>query len=285
MSPSIPHGGQLVNRILRGHEREMAQERAQHLPRIQLDEREVSDLEMIATGALSPLTGFMNREDYHAVLDTMRLANGLVWTLPVTLSVSREEAEGLREGQEVVLVDSQGTPLALMEIQDRYPHDKQKEALEVYRTDSLEHPGVRYLQSCGEVLLGGPIWLFQRPRHQDFLAYRLDPEETRRRFRERGWRRVVGFQTRNPIHRAHEYIQKTALEIVDGLLVHPLVGATKKDDIPADVRMRCYEVLLSNTIPRIGLSWRSFPRPCGMPAPGRLSSTPWCGRTTAAPIS
>jgi sulfate adenylyltransferase len=250
MSTSIPHGGKLVHRILRGKDRELAEEKAKGLKPIQLNPREISDLEMIATGAMSPLEGFMGRNDYHGVMDTMRLTGGIPWSIPVTLSVTKEEMHGLKEGTEVTLTDEEGTPLALMQIEDIHHHDKKKEAIEVYKTESAEHPGVQYLNQMEEYLLGGKIHLFRRPRHRDFLAYRLDPEDTRRIFQERGWKRVVGFQTRNPIHRAHEYIQKSALEIVDGLLIHPLVGATKGDDIPADVRMRCYEVLLENYYPK-----------------------------------
>lgn len=247
---STPHGGKLINRILRGKDREMAELKARELKKIQLTKREVSDLEMIAIGAMSPLEGFMCSDDYHSVVDTMRLTNGLPWSLPVTLSVAKEVVEGLSMKDEVALAGEDGEPLAIMEVEDIFLHDKEKEAVEVYKTDSQEHPGVKYLYEVGPYLLGGKISLFHRPKHKDFLQYRLDPAETRKVFQERGWKRIVGFQTRNPIHRAHEYIQKSALETVDGLLVHPLVGATKGDDIPAEVRMRCYEILFENYYPK-----------------------------------
>jgi sulfate adenylyltransferase len=259
MSLSTPHGGKLIQRILRGKDREIAEQKAKNLRKIQLNAREISDLEMIATGAMSPLEGFMGRSDYHNVMDTMRLSNGIPWSIPVTLSVTKEELQGLSEGMEVTLSDEEGTPLALMQVEEIHHHDKKKESAQVYRTESLDHPGVQALHQMAEYLLGGKINLFHRPKHSDFHAYRLDPEDTRKIFHDKGWKRVVGFQTRNPIHRAHEYIQKSALEIVDGLLVHPLVGATKGDDIPADVRMKCYEVLLENYYPKDRTMLAVFP--------------------------
>ena len=259
MLHSIPHGGKLINRILRGKDREMAELKAKELKKIPLSQREISDIEMIAIGALSPLEGFMCKDDYHSVIDTMRLTNGLPWSIPITLSVKQEVADALALKDEVTLVDEKGNPLALMTVEDIYSHDKEKEAIEVYKTDSAEHPGVKYVYDSGPVLLGGKIALFQRPRHQDFLQYRLDPVDTRKVFQEKGWKRVVGFQTRNPIHRAHEYIQKSALEIVDGLMVHPLVGATNGDDVPAEVRMRCYEALFENYYPKDRTMLAVFP--------------------------
>lgn len=244
-----PHGGTLINRIARGHEREELVRRAATLPRVPLTAREISDLEMIAIGALSPLTGFMGHDDYNQVVDTMHLTSGLAWSLPVTLAVTDELAGALAQGDEVALAGEAGTLLAVMTVTDKFRRDRRKEALEVYRTDSETHPGVAKVYAQGEWLIGGPVTLFARPPHDDFLEFRLDPEETRSLFRDKGWRRVVGFQTRNPIHRAHEYITKTALEICDGLMIHPLVGATKKDDIPAGVRMRCYEELVARYYP------------------------------------
>lgn len=247
---SIPHGGRLVNRVLHGSEMESLEIRSKGLKRIRLGKREMSDLDMIAIGALSPLEGFMRRDDYEGVMDVMRLASGLPWSIPVTLSVTKDEATELKEGMEVTLADDTNTSLGVMQIEEIFPHDKEKESLEVYGTSDIKHPGVDAVHRIGEFLLGGKISLFKRPRHKDFADYRLDPVDTRRIFHEKGWKRVVGFQTRNPIHRAHEYIQKCALEVVDGILVHPLVGETKGDDIPADIRMRCYEVLLNDYYPK-----------------------------------
>jgi len=245
-----PHGGELVNRLIEDErEREEVAARAAHLPAIPLTKRGLADLEMIATGAMSPLTGFMNRDDYTAVVDTMRLRNGLPWTLPVTLPVSAEQAKGLKEGREVALTE-RGEVIAVLTVGEVYPFDKDKEALEVYRTLDEAHPGVAALRKIGDCYVGGEVRVLRLPAHADFHAYRLTPRQTRAEFRRRGWRRVVGFQTRNPVHRAHEYIQKCALETVDGLLLHPLMGATKADDIPGPVRMRCYEVLFEGYYPK-----------------------------------
>jgi sulfate adenylyltransferase len=246
--PIAPHGGTLVDRQLRGEMKIAVAERAKALTRVVLDPMAASDLELLAVGALSPLTGFMTQTDYESVVGTMHLSSGLAWTIPVVLPVSDTVAEQVQEGHEVALVEDDRI-LAVMEIQDKFPYEKTAEAREVYRTDSLDHPGVARLLRQGNTLLGGPVWLVDWPKNQEFLDFRHTPAQTRRMFASRGWRRVVGFQTRNPIHRAHEYIQKTALEIVDGLLLHPLVGETKADDIPADVRMESYQSLLRDYYP------------------------------------
>ncbi len=214
------------------------------MKRLTLTPLEESDLEMIATGAFSPLEGFMNRADFESVLDQMHLAKGGVWSLPVVKSITSEEEKLIRGAKEVVLQSEAGLPLAVLEVEEIYPHDKTKHAQEAYGTEERTHPGVARVFSMGDSLVGGKISHFERPEHTKFLQYRKDPAETRRIFQERGWKTVVAFQTRNPIHRAHEYLQKCALETVDGLLIHPLVGETKGDDVPAEVRMRCYEVLI-----------------------------------------
>ncbi len=244
-----PHGGVLVDRILRGAAREAALERARGLPGVTLAPTAVSDLEMIAVGAFSPLTGFLGQADYQRVVAEMRLESSLVWSMPITLAVSEESAAGLRDGHEVALREPDGHLLGLLELAGRYRYDKEREAQQVFRTLDAAHPGVARLYAQGEVLLAGDVWLLDRPAQVDFPEFRHDPIETRRMFDQRGWKRIVGFQTRNPVHRAHEYIQKTALEIVDGLFLHPLVGETKGDDIPADVRMRSYQSLLRDYYP------------------------------------
>ena len=246
-----PHGGVLVNRIAEESEKESLKSKVGRMEQIHLNPREISDLEMIAIGAFSPLSGFMGKEDYLNTLDFMRLAHGSPWTIPVTLSVTRKEAEKLKEGEDIALLDQQGNILGCLHLDEKYGFDKEREAEQVLRTTDEAHPGVKYLKKMGDVLLGGKITVIERPKQGAlFERFRLDPKETRVLFNLKGWKRIVAFQTRNPIHRAHEYIQKCALETVDGLLIHPLVGETKGDDIPADVRMKCYEVLLKSYYPK-----------------------------------
>ena len=244
-----PHGGQLVNRIATPEQRAEFLSKADFLPRVQLDDRAVSDVEMIAIGAFSPLTGFMNQEDYDRTVTEMRLANGLVWSIPITLSVSEEVASPLPEGGLIRLDNSIGEFIGVLQLTQKYHYDKIREAIKVYRTNDVNHPGVQVLYNQGTINLAGDIWLLQREPHPQFPTYQIDPAASRQLFQDKGWKTIVGFQTRNPIHRAHEYIQKCALEIVDGLFLHPLVGATKEDDIAADVRMRCYEILLEHYYP------------------------------------
>ncbi len=250
MSISTPHGGKLINRFVEAKEVDGLTKKSKALNKITLSAREISDLELISTGVFSPLEGFMGSADYTSVLQSMRLANGLPWSLPITLSVSDEEAKPLSEGKEVALQDESGLILAILHLEEIYTFDKEKEAVAVYGTNDLAHPGVAYTHSQENLLLAGKIDMLRRPAIQDFQEHRLEPADTRKIFLERDWKRIVAFQTRNPVHRAHEYIQKCALEITDGLLLHPIVGATKKGDIPADVRMRCYKVLLDGYYPK-----------------------------------
>jgi sulfate adenylyltransferase len=249
--PIAPHGGTLVDLLVTGDAASSLAEEARNLPKIVVSERELSDLEMLATGALSPLTGFQSETDYNSVLDRMRLTNGLAWAIPVVLSVTDEEAKRLGGADAVALLPAEGAePLAVLRISAIFPRDKQREAVSVYRTDDLAHPGVAAVHEAGDLCVAGDLEVLSLPAHDDFAGYRLTPAQTRAMFAERGWKTVVGFQTRNPIHRAHEYIQKCALEIVDGLLVHPLMGATKSDDVPPEVRMRCYEALFEGYYPK-----------------------------------
>ena len=243
-----PHGGELVLNMAGENERTELQERAMSLPQILVGSRQLADLEMLAIGAYSPLGGFMKRADYLGVVNDMHLANGLPWTVPITLSTTSEQAATLKEGSQVALLNEHGTLQAVMTIEEKYGYDKQHEASKVYRTTEEAHPGVNAMYQQGDILLGGPVRVVAL-QNQAFAQYRYTPGQSRQLFVERGWKRVVGFQTRNPVHRAHEYIQKCALETVDGLYLHPLVGDTKGDDIPAHVRMRCYEVLLENYYP------------------------------------
>ena len=217
---------------------------------IELSPRQLADLELFRVGGYRPLTGFMTEPEYAAVLKDMHLPDGQPWPLPITLAVDAETAALVREGDRLNLLDGAGQRRGELEVRQRFHYDKTAEAQAVYRTTDAEHPGVAALYAQGEVLLGGPVTCFgQTPDRADDPRH-LTPIQLRERFEALGWRTVVGFQTRNPIHRAHEYIQKAALEMVDGLLVHPLVGVTKEDDVPADVRWRCYEVLLDGYFPR-----------------------------------
>jgi sulfate adenylyltransferase len=246
-----PHGGTLVDLLVSERDRGKLADESRYFPKLVVSPRELSDLEMLAVGALSPLTGFQGKAEYHSILDTMHLANGLPWTIPVTLSLSDEEAKRIGGADAVTLLPGQDAePLAILEVSEVFRRDREKEAQVVFGTLDIEHPGVRALHEAGDLCAAGELRVLRLPEHDDFLQYRLTPAQTRAEFARRGWRTVVGFQTRNPIHRAHEYIQKCALEIVDGLLVHPLVGETKGDDVPAEVRMRCYEALFDGYYPK-----------------------------------
>jgi sulfate adenylyltransferase len=238
-----PHGGELIDRTVSGDEAAALAAEAESLPRVRMSDKQTADLDMIASGALSPLTGFMTRADYDASVEDMHLANGLPWAMPVTLSVSDAP-----DADRLALESADGELLAVLDVEEVFSVDRENEAAKTYRTTEQEHPGVAQIYAEGPTLVGGPVTAFKRP-DPAFPAYHLDPKDTRAVFAERGWSRVVGFQTRNPVHRAHEYIQKCALETVDGLLLHPLVGKTKGDDIPADVRMQCYETLLEGYYP------------------------------------
>ncbi len=243
-----PHGGELVINLASEEERAALQELAHTLPQIVVGSRQLADLEMLANGAYSPLGGFMKRDDYLSVVNDMHLSNGLPWSIPITLSVTTDQANAIAIGSQVALVNEQGALQAVMTVEEKFGYDKQLEARKVYRTEEDVHPGVKVVYQQGDILLGGPVRVVALQK-QAFAEYRFTPTQSRALFNERGWKRVVGFQTRNPVHRAHEYIQKCALETVDGLYLHPLVGDTKGDDIPADVRMRCYQVLLANYYP------------------------------------
>jgi len=242
-----PHGGYLVNRL---GDRPVG---VDGLERLTLTSREVSDLEMIATGALSPLEGFMGRDDYERVVDEMRLASDLPWALPVCLAV-----DAAPQGDRVALADGSGRLLAVLEVDDVYAYDKDREAERCFRTTDAEHPGVGRLYAQQPLYAAGRVTVFDRVPPA-FPELAMDPAETRGTFAERGWKRVVGFQTRNPIHRAHEYLTKGALETVDGLLIHPLVGETKSDDVPAATRVECYRILVENYYPADRVVVSAFP--------------------------
>jgi len=242
-----PHGGELVAR---------AGERpdgVESLEVARLTPRELADLDMLASGALSPLTGFMGREDYEGVVEDMHLANGLAWALPVCLAVAQAP-----RGDRLALAGEEGRPLAVLEVDEVFRYDKEREAERCFRTTDDAHPGVARLYAQPELYVGGAVTVFER-REPSFPELHRDPADTRALFAERGWKRVVGFQTRNPIHRAHEYLTKCALETVDGLLIHPLVGETKSDDVPAAVRVRAYETLVEGYYPQDRVVVSAFP--------------------------
>jgi len=242
-----PHGGYLVDR------RGPRPDNVDSLEQVALTSRELSDLDMLASGALSPLEGFMGRDDYERVLEEMRLAKGIPWALPVCLAVDHQP-----QGDEVTLTDEAGKPFAVLEVDETYEYDKEREARNAFRTTDEAHPGVARLYAQKPLYLAGKVTVFERAQPA-FPQLALDPAETRAAFAERGWKRVVGFQTRNPIHRAHEYLTKGALETVDGLLIHPLVGDTKSDDVPAATRVECYRVLLENYYPQGRVVLSAFP--------------------------
>lgn len=255
---NLPHGGILVNRLVGGVERQHLLQESRHFSVITIDSWTRSDIHCIGMGAFSPLTGFLGKEDYESVLQTMRLADGTVWTIPITLAVDDRYRE-LTPGDKVLLRGEDGIDYAVMTVTDIYQPDKRQEALLVYRTTDPEHPGVKRLYQRPSLYLGGPVDVLNQPVPALFQEYYYTPAETRAMFKDRGWNTVVGFQTRNPVHRAHEYIQKTALEIVDGLFLNPLVGETKSDDVPAHVRMESYEILLKNYYPKDRVFLGAFP--------------------------
>lgn len=245
-----PHGGTLVNRLVSPAEAEKLAQEAASLTSIELSAKQACDLEMIAIGAFSPLVGFMGKADFDSVCRDMKLTDGTVWPIPITLAVDEETKASLNEGGKAALHHADGTLLAIIDIAEIYAHDKALEIPNVFGTEDEAHPGVKAVADEGEWLVGGPIHVITvTPEHEpgeQFTEHRLAPAQTRASFEERGWKTVSAFQTRNPIHRAHEYLCKCAQEITDGILIHPLVGETKPGDIPADVRMECYQTIIEH---------------------------------------
>jgi len=256
MSTNIPHGGQLVERL-----RPRTEESRWILPEkvVTVDSWTLSDLDCLAIGAFSPLAGFMGEADYHAVVSSMRMSNGTVWPLPVTLAVESSKYGDVRPGDCLLLRGEDGEDYGILHVESRYIPDKRIEALHVFQTTDEKHPGVKKLYEKPDLYLGGPVEVWRRPKPERFSDYFLTPAQTRATFTAKGWKSVVGFQTRNPVHRAHEYIQKAALEIVDGLFLNPLMGETKSDDVPATVRMKSYLVLLENYYPQNRVLLAAFP--------------------------
>ena len=243
MSLPKPHGGTLISAYDPNYETSAIEKK------IKIDAISYSDLELIAVGLFSPLTGFLNKRDYDSVVEKMRLANGVIWSVPVTLPISKPVKDSIKEGETIKLIFNEET-VGVITVSDIYEPDLSKEAREVYKTEEDAHPGVRRLYERGSYYVGGDIVLIKKSDKDVAEDVWFEPKETRALFEQKGWKTIVGFQTRNPVHRAHEYIQKAALETVDGLFLNPLVGETKSDDIPADVRLKSYRVLLENYYPK-----------------------------------
>jgi sulfate adenylyltransferase len=241
-----PHGGILKPLLLSGNERNEAKAKAEKLPVVKLNSRETSDLIMLAMGAFSPLDGFMTEQDYLGVVKDMKMTDGTMWPIPITLSVSNDQAKSIGIGSEIALVDEEsGELMGSMVVKEKFAYDKKSEAKHVFLTEDEKHPGVAKIYDQQDIYLGGPVKVFSEgPYPEMYGDYYARPEETRAIFAEKGWVRIAGFQTRNPIHRSHEYVTKIAMEVSDGILIHPLVGKLKSDDIPADIRMKCYTTLI-----------------------------------------
>jgi len=240
-----PHGGKLTARVLEGERKAEAMAKARFLPSLVISQETISEVENLATGAFSPLEGFMGRRDYRNVLDYMRLANDIPWTIPIVLDVSSSQADSLREGQEILLVSEEGRPVAIFHLEEKYAFDKEELARKIFSTVDAAHPGVANVLKMREVLLGGPVDLLEMVP-TPFDRYRLTPRETRVLFRQKGWKTIVGFQTRNTPHIGHEYVQKTALAFLDGIFVNPVIGRKKKGDFKDEVILAAYEELIKH---------------------------------------
>ncbi len=256
-----PHGGELkpllVTNTDERREKTAEARRLRHLP---LTSREVSDIVMLATGAFSPLDGFIRRRDYDSVLDSLHLSDGTLWPIPITLATTRETAKELREGERMALMDSERNEImGIFHLEEKYAYDRRREALCVFRTDDPRHPGVAKLMEQGEIYLGGRVEALSEGEYPHKYPAFSRPAETRDLFAQRGWKTVAAFQTRNPIHRSHEYLTKVALEMCDGVFIHPIVGKLKEDDIPPDVRMECYQALLTHYYPADRVILRVYP--------------------------
>lgn len=243
---NTPHGGTLINRIATGARKEELEAKAKSLFQLTVEDRYTADIEMIAIGAFSPLTGFMGKADSESAIENMTLTNGLAWGIPILLPAG-DKFDAIETGKEIAILDVDGRVMAIMNVEEKFELDLDNLAAKCFGTTEDAHPGVAAVKRGGNKFIAGPLEMVNRPLRKEDIdgKYFLDPSETREEFAKRGWNTVVAFQTRNPIHRAHEYLIKCAQEIVDGALIHPIVGETKSDDIPAPVRMKCYEALIS----------------------------------------
>ena len=255
-----PHGGVLKPLLLQGKEQYEELQRTKYLLQVPINSKETSDIVMLAIGAFSPLDGFMVRHDYLSVVEQMELTNGVLWPMPVTVAVTRELSDKILIGQDVALIDKDSNEtMAVMKVEDKYPYDRTKEALKVFGTDDKKHPGVQRIYSQDGFYLGGPIKVLSKGRYPEQFSEFADPNETRKIFSERGWSTIAAFQTRNPIHRSHEYLIKIAIEVSDGVFIHPIVGALKSGDIPAKVRIKCYKVLIGRYLPLERVVMKVYP--------------------------
>ena len=240
-----PHGGKLINRILRRDEKDKILEKAKEMPSLKLNQESVSEVENIAFGVFSPLEGFLGKEEYQNVLNQMRLPNDLPWPIPVVLDAGREKADKFKEGQDIILLNEDKQPVAVLHLEEKYEYSKEEMAEKVFQTTDTAHPGVAKVKNMKDILLAGKIDLIQ-VSSTPFDKYKLKPLETRILFKEKGWRTVVGFQTRNTPHIGHEYVQKTALTFTDGVFVNPVIGRKKKGDFKDEVILASYEELIRN---------------------------------------
>jgi sulfate adenylyltransferase len=257
----MPHGGKLLPRLLKGEELVEARKRAERLRKVHMTSRETSDLIMIGIGAFSPVNAFMGNDDWKGICEEFKMGNGTFWPIPITLSVSGDEASGLREGDEVALVDRESRVLmGSMRIEEKYTIDKRYECKEVFRTDDKNHPGVAKVMAQGEFNIAGPVKVFSELDYPDrFPVLYARPQEARAIFEERGWQTIAALQLRNPMHRSHEYLARIGLEVSDGLFVHQLVGKLKEGDIPAEVRVRCVQAVIDNYFPEERVVTKVYP--------------------------
>jgi sulfate adenylyltransferase len=244
-----PHGAeQLKPLLMQGDALAAERRRAETLPKVHISSREVGDLIMLGIGGFTPLEGFMTRADWEGVCDGMKLANGLFWPIPITLSTDKPTADAIKTGSEVALVDRENDEtMATMRVTEKYTINKQHECAMVFKTTDIEHPGAKMVMEQGEVNLAGPVKVLSQGRFpSEFADVYMTPNETRKLFEEKGWSTVVAFQTRNPLHRSHEYLVKIAIEICDGVMIHSLLGKLKPGDIPSEVRVKAISALVEN---------------------------------------
>jgi sulfate adenylyltransferase len=240
-----PHGGKLIGRVLHREEKDKALAKAKKLPSLKLNQESISEVENIAFGVFSPLEGFLGEKDYQSVLNQMRLPNDLPWPIPIVLDVEKEKADKFKEGQDIILLNEDNQPVAVLHLEEKYGYSKKELAEKVFQTTDAAHPGVAKVEKMKDVLLAGKIDLIQ-VSPTPFDKYKLEPLETRILFKEKGWRTIVGFQTRNTPHIGHEYVQKTALTFTDGVFVNPVIGRKKKGDFKDEVILASYDELIRN---------------------------------------